>query len=350
MKYYYNVSMNKKYIFILTFTLILLGLGISYNFYQKIFGKSVLQNEKIYITSTDNLEEVNAKISPVLKNPKTFLWLAIKKKFTKPKAGMYLLKKGMSLNDVINLLQSGNQTPIKISFNNQDTLEKLAGRIAKQIEADSISILNTMKDSLFLKEQNFTKKSALSMYIPNTYEFYWNTSPEKFRSKMLKEYHRFWNEIRLNNAKKQGLTKEDVIILASIVQKETAQISERPIVAGLYLNRLRNDWPLQADPTLIFALKEKKGQHFIVKRVLNIDKEINSPYNTYKHKGLPPTLISMPDISSIDAVLNAKKHHYFYMCASINRIGFHEFTNSLHQHNKNAQKYQHWIRKKGINR
>ncbi|CAN0379653.1 unnamed protein product, partial [Ectocarpus sp. 4 AP-2014] len=150
-------------------------------------------------------------------------------------------------------------------------------------------------------------------------------------------------------AKALKLSKEDVITLASIVQKETAQKVERPIVAGLYLNRLNNGWPLQADPTIIYCIKEVKGQDYVVKRVLNADLQINSPYNTYKNRGLPPTLIAMPDISSIDGVLNAQKHNYYYMCVNVDKFGYHSFAKTLAQHNRNAAKYQNWLNKKGVN-
>ncbi|WP_233882063.1 endolytic transglycosylase MltG, partial [Tenacibaculum piscium] len=221
-------------------------------------------------------------------------------------------------------------------------------RISEQIEADSSDLLQQMMNEKFLSENNFNEKSALGMYIPNSYEFYWNTSAEKFRDKMLTEYKRFWNSERLEKARKLNLSKKEVSTLASIVQKETAQKSERPIVAGLYLNRLQNNWPLQADPTVIYCVKQLKGDDFDIKRVLTKDLEIESPYNTYKNIGLPPALIAMPDVSAIDAVLNHQKHNYYYMCASVEKIGFHEFANSLAQHNRNAVKYQNWIHKKGI--
>ena len=342
--------MNKKIILGSITAIFLIGGIVGFNYYQKIFGKAVTKSGAIYIKSYDTFDGLKNQISNYIDKPENFIWLTKKKKFTKPKGGKYILKKGMSLNEVVNLLRSGNQTPVKLSFNNQDTLEKLAGRIAQQIEADSTSILQAMSNSDFLSANNFTKKSALGMYIPNSYEFYWNTSAEKFRSKMLREYKRFWNNSRTEKAKKLNLSKKEVITLASIVQKETAQKSERPIVAGLYLNRLKNNWPLQADPTVIYSIKELKGQDFVVKRVLSRDLKITSPYNTYQNTGLPPTLIAMPDISAIDAVLNYKKHKYFYMCASVDKIGFHDFASSLTQHNRNAAKYQRWINKQGIKR
>lgn len=342
--------MNKKIIYGIVAIVVLIGGIIGFNFYQKIFSKAVTKNGAIYIKSNDTFDNLKTQLSNYIDSPENFIWVAEKKKFTKPKGGKYLLKKGMSLNDVVNLLRSGNQTPIKLSFNNQDSLEKLAGRISQQIETDSISLLKVMSDKSFLAKNNFNEKTALGMYIPNSYEFYWNTSAEKFRNKILREYNRFWNTARLEKAKKLNLSKKEVITLASIVQKETAQKSERPIVAGLYLNRLRDNWPLQADPTVIYAIKELKGQDFVVKRVLNKDLKIQSLYNTYQNTGLPPSLISMPDVSSIDAVLNYRKHNYYYMCASVEKIGFHDFANSLAQHNRNAAKYQRWITERGINR
>ena len=342
--------MNKKIILGGIAAIFLIGGIIGFNYYQKIFGKAVQKDGAIYIPSNASFIDVKKQLAEFVKHPENFVWVAEKKKFTQPKGGKYTLKEGMSMNDVVNLLRSGNQTPIKLSFNNQDTLEKLAGRIAEQIEADSTSLLQAMTDSNFLSANNFSEKSVLGMYIPNSYELYWNTSAENFRDKMLREYNRFWTPDRLQKAKKLNLTKEEVITLASIVQKETAKKVERPIVAGLYLNRLKDNWPLQADPTIIYAIREIKGQDFVVKRVLNKDLEINSPYNTYKNTGLPPTLIAMPDISSIDAVLNRQNHNYYYMCASVDKIGFHEFANSLAQHNRNAVKYQQWIHKQGIRR
>ncbi|WP_299157437.1 endolytic transglycosylase MltG [uncultured Tenacibaculum sp.] len=342
--------MNKKIIYGTIAIIFLIGGIIGFNFYQKIFGKSINKDGVIYIGSNYHLMDLKKLLHEYTNTPENFVYVANKKKFTKPKGGKYTLKKGMSMNDVVNLLRSGNQTPIKVSFNNQDTLEKLAGRIAQQIETDSISLLKAMTDVTFLSQNGFNRQTALEIYIPNSYEFYWNTSANKFRNKMLREYKRFWNQSRLEKAKKLNLTKSEVIALASIVQKETAQKSERPIVAGLYLNRLKDNWLLQADPTLIYAIKQLNGQDFVVKRVLNKDKEIKSPYNTYKNIGLPPSLIAMPDVSSIDAVLNYKKHKYFYMCASIEKIGFHDFATTLAQHNRNAAKYQRWISQQGIRR
>lgn len=323
-------------------------IGIYY--YQKIFSNNVQKSGVVFINSDDDFSNLTEKLAPYINDINDFMWVSKLKKFTKIKPGKYSIQENMSTNDLVNMFRGGRQTAVKLSFNNQDTLEKLAGRISEQLEADSISLLTAFKDSKFLSENNFNEKSILSIFIPNSYEFYWNTSAEKFRDKMFVEYQNFWNQTRLQKAKKLNLSQKEVITLASIVQKETSKTSERPIVAGLYLNRLQNNWPLQADPTVIYAIRQIKGQDFVVKRVLKVDLEINSPYNTYKNLGLPPSLIAMPDVSSIDAVLNAEKHDYFYMCASIDKIGFHEFAKSLAQHNRNAEKYQNWLNKQGINR
>ncbi|MHB0756672.1 endolytic transglycosylase MltG [Polaribacter sp. M15] len=341
--------MTKKIIYILGFLLLLGGI-LGYNYYQKIFGEAITEDYVLYIKSSDSLVDIKEKIADYSKNPNTFLWVSAKKNFSEPKTGRYVLKKGMSNNDLVNMLRSGNQTPLKISFNNQDTLEKFAGRIADQLALDSTAIITSFTNSDFLQKNKLTKKSVLQICIPNSYEFYWTVSADKFRDKLLREYNRFWNKSRLQKAKALKLSKSEVITLASIVQKETAKKEERPTVAGLYLNRLQNGWPLQADPTIIYAIKEVKGQDYVVKRVLSVDLKINSPYNTYTNRGLPPSLIGMPDINTIDAVLNAEKHDYFYMCVNTDKLGYHKFAKSLSQHNRNAAKYHNWLNKQGVNR
>jgi UPF0755 protein len=266
------------------------------------------------------------------------------------KAGKYIIKKGMTNNDIINSIRSKN-LPITVAFNNQETFEDLAGRIANQIEADSLSLLNVLTSQEFLKTNGFNPKTALGMYIPNSYEFFWNTSAEQFRDRMLQEYHRFWNESRISKAKALNLSTNQVITLASIVQKETAKVDERPRVAGVYINRIKVGMPLQADPTVIYAIKEKSGDfNQTIKRVLYKDLELDSPYNTYKYAGLPPGLITMPDISSIDAVLDYEKHDYYYFVADVTNFGYHKFAKNLSQHNRNREEYVRWINQQGVNR
>ena len=344
--------MKIKQIIISVVTIIIIvGAIIVYKYFSKIYVSNVIENSAVFIPSNATFDEVSKIIHPYVNNSNSFNWVAHRKNYPNViKAGKYLIKKGMNNNELVNLLRSGKQSPITLTFNNQDSLEKLAGRIAEQIEADSIDILKTVLDTDFLKKNDFNKHNILGMFIPNSYEVYWNTSALQFRDRMLKEYANFWSSSREEKAKAMNLSKKEVITLASVVQKETAKVNERTTVAGLYINRLRGRWPLQADPTIIFALKQKHGQDYEVKRVLNADLDIDSPYNTYKNAGLPPSLIAMPDISSIDAVLNPKNHDYYYMCASVTNIGSHEFAKTLSQHNVNASKYQRWINKQGINR
>jgi peptidoglycan lytic transglycosylase G len=344
--------MNLKKLIILIFSLLLIIGGVlAYNFYNKIYKPNTIKEGYLYIPTNSNFEEVENLVRPFLKRVKPFTWVANKKNYPHSiKSGKFHISEGLSNNDLVNLLRSGKQTTVKVSFNNQDTFEKLAGRIAMQIEPDSIALLNALTDLSFITKAGFTNKTAIGMYIPNTYEFYWNTSVEVFRNKILKEYNKFWNASRLEKAKKLKLTEKEVITLASIVQKETAIVKERPLVAKLYLNRLNDNWPLQADPTIIFALKQKLGENTVIKRVLTKDLGIISPYNTYKNIGLPPGPIAMPDISSIDAVLNPANHNFYYMCASSTTIGAHNFAKSLSQHLKNAREYQSWLNNQGVYR
>lgn len=341
----------KKFVLLIIALLMIVGLVLAYTFYGKIYKPNTIANGTLFIPSNSSIENVEEIARPYLKRVKPFIWVSKLKKYDKNiKPGKYSITRDMSNNDLVNLLRSGQQTPVKLSFNNQDSFEKLAGRVSVQLETDSIALLEAFSDRQFLKNSGFSESTALGMYIPNTYEFFWNTSAEEFRNRMLAEYRRFWNNQRTELANAKGLTQNEVITLASIVQKETAKVGERKRVAGLYLNRLNDGWPLQADPTIIFALKKKFGQEMIIRRVLTKDLEIDSPYNTYKKKGLPPGPIAMPDISSIDAVLNAEEHRYYYMCASTDSSGLHEFAETLREHNRNARRYQKWASEQGINR
>jgi UPF0755 protein len=192
---------------------------------------------------------------------------------------------------------------------------------------------------------------VLSVFIPNTYEFFWDTTAEKVREKMAKEYRKFWNAERVAKAEALGLTPLQVSSLAAIVHKETVKADERPVVAGVYLNRLKKGMKLEADPTVIYAMKKQSGDFDqVIKRVLNKDLVIDSPYNTYKNYGVPPGPIAMPDISAIDAVLNPAKHNYIYFCASVTNFGYHEFAVTPAQHEVNRQKYIAWVNKMGISR
>lgn len=328
--------------------------GFSYFIYAAIFSpntKFAEQTKSIYIKSDDTYEDVIRQLRPLVKDISTFHQVAEKKGYaTNIKSGKFEISRDMNNNDLINALRSRN-IPIKLSFNNQDFAANLAGRIATQIEADSLSLLNVINDNSFLVENEIPIEHKLSFYLPNTYEMYWNTNAEGFRERMWKEYQNFWNESRLEKAKAQNLTPWEVMVLASIVQKETTQVVERPRVAGVYLNRIKRGMKLQADPTVIFALKQKEQkQDTIIRRVLNKDLVIDSPYNTYKYAGLPPGIIGMPDITSIEAVLNPESHNYLYFVADVSKPGFHKFSTTLAQHNRYANEYRAWVNKQRIYR
>ena len=327
---------------------------IAYTIYQTMFVANTAFNNEVayvYIPTNATYQDVRAELEPLLKDLEKFDALAERKKYTTNiKAGKYAIKKGMNNNDIVNSIRSNN-VPVKLSFNNQESLERLAGRISTQIEADSLELFSVMSSPEFLKTNDFTAKTALGMYIPNSYQFFWNTSAEQFRDRMLKEYDRFWNDERLGKAKAINLTPEKVMTMASIVQKETSKVDERKRVAGVYMNRLKIGMPLQADPTVIYAMKYTSGNFDqVIKRVLYKDLELDSPYNTYKYAGLPPGLITMPDISSIDAVLNYENHDYYYFVADVNNFGYHKFAKSLSQHNVNRQEYVKWINQQGVKR
>jgi UPF0755 protein len=238
-----------------------------------------------------------------------------------------------------------------VKFNNQERIENLAGHLSNSIEADSLSLLKAFKDPAFLEEVGLTEASSMSIFIPNTYEVYWNTTAENIRDRMLKEYITFWSSERLKKAASINLSREEVISLAAIVQKETAKVEERARVAGVYLNRLKKGMLLQADPTVIYAKKLSENDFDqIIKRVLYVDLEIDSPYNTYKYKGVPPGPIAMPDISSIDGVLNYEKHDFIFFVADVTNFGYHKFAKTLSQHNLNKQEYVRWVNANGVNR
>ena len=346
-------NLKKVILATLILGLVLMG-GFAYYVYRTLFldNTAFLNTEAhIYIATGSNFQQVLEDIGPLLKNEESFIALAKRKGYIgNVKSGHFLLKKGMNNNDIINTIRSKN-SPILVKFNNQERLEDLAGQLAGQIEPDSLSILNALKDSAFLTQNAFTTQNALGMYLPNTYEVYWNTSATNFRDKMLKEYQRFWNETRKAKAKQIGLSETQVISLAAIVQKETAKVEERARVAGVYLNRIKAGMYLQADPTVIYAKKLVEDDfEQTIKRVLYKDLEIDSPYNTYKYAGVPPGPIAMPDISSIDAVLNAEQHDYYYFVADVNRFGYHKFAKTLAQHNANKAEYVRWISGQGVQR
>jgi UPF0755 protein len=271
--------------------------------------------------------------------------IARMKKFSKVKPGRYRITDGMSNRELVNMLRAGNQVPIDFTFNNIRTKEQLAGRVGARLEADSVRFLFLLNDAGFLSKYGMSPETVMTLFIPNTYELYWNTSEEQFFDRMAQEYKKFWTDDRKSKAAALGMKQSEIVILASIVEAEqTRYTDERPSIAGLYLNRLKKGMPLQSDPTVIYALGD-----FSIQRVLNSDLDIDSPYNTYKHTGLPPGPIRIPEAASIDAVLNYKKCDYLYMCAEYG-TGHHKFTSDYDQHLKNARDYQKALNSASIKR
>lgn len=251
------------------------------------------------------------------------------------KPGRYVLKPNMTNLEAIRFLRAGIQAPVKITFNNVRLIPDLSEKITRNLDISAEEFEAALVKFARNNSYGFNKDNVLCMFIPNTYEVYYNTSAENLIERMHEEYENFWNEKRKARAEELGLSPVEVSILASIVQAETVKADEAPMIAGLYLNRLKQDIPLQADPTLVFASGD-----FSLKRVLNEHKEIDSPYNTYKYAGLPPGPINMPEINSLNAVLNYKASNYIYMCAREDFSGYHNFSASYQEHMRNAARYQ----------
>lgn len=264
--------------------------------------------------------------------------------YEKARPGHYKLKKGMTFRALLGKLRSGNQTPVNVTFNNIRNFERLAGVVSKYIEPDSAALLEAFRNPDIARKYGFDKSDFISMFIPNTYNLYWTTTPEEFIARMNREYLKFWESSdRKKKCEAIGMTPKEVSTLASIVIEESKYVPEQPRIAGVYMNRLRIGMPLQADPTVKFALGDPT-----IKRILFKHLEVNSPYNTYKHKGLPPGPICMPPISAIDAVLDYEKHNYLYFCASPDLSGRHRFATTMAQHNVNARAYAEALNRAGI--
>lgn len=336
-------------------SVVLMSILLIYGFIlaRQIFSANTKFSENeiyVYVPTGASYQTVKELITPYVKNMDRFEMVANKRSYPENlKPGRFLFKNGMNSYELVKALRQN--LPVNLAFNNQERVENFAGRVGSQIEADSLSLLTSFKDSIFLKENGFTDENVLTMFIPNTYQLYWNTSADKFRDKMIKEYRNFWNKERTEKAAKQGLTPIEATILASIVHKESVKKDERPRIAGAYLNRLKAQMPLQADPTVIFAIKKKSNDfNQVIKRVFFNDLKIASPYNTYANLGLPPGPIAMPDITALEAVLNPEKNDYIYFCASVERFGYHEFAATYEEHTKNAKKYSDWINSQGVTR
>ena len=307
-------------------------------------------SQSIFVPSGTSFATLKGILEPHLRSTVTFSLAAKAKRFDTPRIGHFVLKPNMGNQQIINALRSGN-TPIQVVFNNQQTIAHLAGRVAEQLELDSLSLNKEIESPYFMESVNLNREELLSLFLPNSYEMYWNISAAEFCQRMKRENDLFWNDSRESKRKRLKMSRAQVITLAAIVNEESRKVDERPRVAGVYLNRLRRGMKLQADPTVVYAMKRQTNDFdLIVRRVLYKDLEIKSPYNTYKYPGLPPGPITMPDISSVDAVLNAESHSYLFFVVDPKNPGYHLFASTYNEHLAYRKVYVRWLNENRIMR
>lgn len=337
----------KKIIFIIVALLILSGITAGIGYYFIMYPNTIVTDDGIiYIRNGATIDSVQNTLQQkgYLKSDVTFRKIVeIKKYPSLIKPGRYKIRNGMNNNNLVNMLRSGNQAAVKFTFNNIRTIEDFADMVATQLNISRQEFLDIATDPAYISIMGFTKENFIGMFIPNTYEIYWNISATDFITKMAGEYRKYWNTERRNKAEKAGLSPMDVTILASIIEEETIKPEEYPVIAGVYINRLNQDIPLEACPTLKFALGD-----FTLRRILHKHMEVESPYNTYKHRGLPPGPVRMPSITVMDAVLNYQKHEYLFFCAKSDFSGAHNFSKTLRQHNEYARQYHEELNKRHI--
>lgn len=342
-----TTSKSTKIILVIALIVLAIGGYFGLNVYRTYLSANVTGNEKyIYIKTGATYDEFisNLENKDALNSIATFKEAAAKMNLANSlKSGRYAINVGMNNRTLINKLKSGNQDAVQLKFQNIRKIENFAAYLAKNVEADSASFMQVLDSAALIEKYGFNKETVYTMFIPNTYELYWNTSPLDFFEKMEKEYTKFWNAERKQKAAALNLSPIQATILASIVDSEALFDKEMPTIAGLYLNRLNRGILLQADPTVIFA-----NDDFTIKRVLNSHLAVNSKYNTYKYAGLPPGPIMMPSINAIDAVLNPDKNNYIYMCAKEDFSGYHAFAETREQHEINANKYRAAMNKRNI--
>ncbi len=340
----------KMILFIVIGILIVAGGVVTVKGYRWFFQANVMLDDQefecLYVPTEADFDDVVQLLTfrHWLQNKRGFVSVAQLMGYDKQvKAGRYRIENGMSNYNLVALLRSGRQTPVQFTFNNLRTVNQLAAIVGNRLEADSAQVMKLLTDDAVLELKGFNQATVMAMFIPNTYQFFWNTGAGKWLDRMHGEYEKFWNENRRQKADSLGLSIIEVAVLASIVDEETVKSDEKPLVAGLYLNRLKIKMALQADPTIKFALGD-----FTIRRILTKDLDVDSPYNTYRNTGLPPGPIRIASVSGIDAVLNAVDHDYIYMCAKDDFSGYHNFATTFKQHQQNAAKYQKALRRAGI--
>jgi len=301
---------------------------------------------RIYLPAGSSFENLidTLRSSGALKSERNFLITAKLKSFDRSlKSGSYLIDPGMNNSEIVNMLRSGKQAPVNVTFNNIRTLGELAAKIGSQIEADPASLSRFFDDENNYSADGFTRQALISVFLPDTYQLYWSLDPKGFYRRMLREYNVFWNDDRLASAKALNLTPLEVSTLASIIEEESSKYDEMPRIAGVYFNRLRKGIPLQADPTVKFAVND-----FTIRRVLNEHLEVDSPYNTYRYSGLPPGPVRCASKPALEAVLKAEKHDYLFFVAKADFSGYHHFSRTLSEHNRYAAAYRRELNKRMI--
>lgn len=311
---------------------------------QQFYGNAVKTGRELFVSSRADYGELVDSLLPELKHRRAFNVYARRINLAETfKPGHYLLEPGMSVIRVARMLKLGMQTPVRVTINNVRIPAQLAQKLAGQIDADSAAIMRALTSPEVARKAGFDSLTLFSMFIPNTYEFYWTVTPEEFVERMKREYDRFWTPQRDSLRSRSGLSRFEVMTLASIVYEETRKTDEMPRVAGVYVNRLKKGMPLQADPTIKYAM-----QDFGLRRILYKHLKYDSPYNTYLNKGLPPSPICMPGINAIDAVLNYENHDYIFFCARDTFDGYHNFAKTLREHNANARAYSKELNRRKI--
>lgn len=345
----------KKKIVLIVLVVIIAACGIlGYTYYRRILAVNVKLKpgqtfELLIPTGADYNAVLDSLTSnDILKHVKTFEWVADKKNYPSlVKPGRYVLVPGMTNNELVNKLRSGDQSPVQLTLHNISGIYELSGRLAETLEGDSLSFLNLLRSDESLSAFGVSSNTVTAYFLPNTYELWWNTSPTALLKRMRQEFDRFWNEERQRKAEKLKLTPIEVVTLASIVEKETNRNDEKPSVAGLYVNRIHKNMKLQSDPTVIYGIVQD-NPHTKITRVYYKHLRYDSPYNTYMYPGLPPGPIKIPELSTVDAVLNRQKHEYIFMVADPDRPGYHTFARTLAEHERNRRKYIDWANRNGV--
>lgn len=337
---------NYKYFLLIPLACILIGIGIAY-YYILTPVSDAKTTEYLYIDKDDDIDSVSTKLAAHISNHAIYGFRTIARHtnyIENIHTGRYAIEPEENALQLLKKLKNGHQAPISIVIPEVRTMEMLAGKISKMIMADSLSLIKTLKDSAICAKYGFTTQTIPAMFIPNTYNIYWNISIEQLLKRMHNEHNSFWKKNgRAEKAEELGMTREEIATLASIIDEETAANQEKPMVAGMYINRLKKGMPLQADPTVKFAM-----QQFGLRRIYNSMLKTESPYNTYTNIGLPPGPIKVASVAGIDAVLNHSTHKYLYMCAKEDFSGTHNFATTYSEHLRNAARYRKALNKRNI--